>query len=297
MTILLQWLVDNVWILYVACVIGAAVYLVQALAGQRELRLAMFSLERDRARTRIAQSWVMVLVFAIIGALIFILTVRVVPDLELRVLAEPTTTPTMAAGFSARTVAAQGSPTPEIPMATLASGSLTATVESTPEGTETLVPVVVPSETPAAAPTDTVESPEIGVSGEVGVQMGEFARLVGFSLPSSEVTTAKPLQLTLYWEALQTPEQGYQVFTHLMSSDGRLIAQHDGAPAGGTLPTNGWVGGQSVIDVHSMVFLDQDFTGEAQLVVGMYDPATGRLPTESGDDSVVLPVTIVVVSP
>jgi hypothetical protein len=135
------------------------------------------------------------------------------------------------------------------------------------------------------------------VSGEVHADFGEFAKLVGFSLSAAEVTSAEPLQLTLYWETLQVSDEGYQVFTHLMSTDGSLIAQHDGAPAGGTRPTDGWAVGDSIVDLHTMVFLEPDYTGEAYIVVGMYNPATGRLTVASGDDSITLPVTINVVSP
>jgi len=296
MTIFLQWLVDNVWVFYVACVIGAIVYLIQALAAQRELRLAMFSLERGRARARITQSWVLVFVFIGLGALIFFLTVRVLPELSIDVLDEQPPTATMSAGLNPPTVTSTAVPFKEIPTDTPVPGSSATGVELTLEDTEVPGPTVAFTETPAMPPTDTVEAPQIGVSGEVRVQLGQFARLVGFSLPSAEVRSGEPIQLTLYWEALQTPGQGYQVFTHLLSSDGRLIAQHDGAPAGGTRPTDGWAQGESVIDLHPMVFLESDYIGEATIAVGMYDPATGRLKTESGDDSIVLPVTVNVVS-
>jgi len=292
MTIPLQWLADNVWIFYVACVIGALVYLVQALSAQRELRLAMFSLERDRARSRILQSWILVCIFLGLGVLIYFLTVQVLPDISFGILEEATVTPELTSGINPPTSTPTSMPAAEVIVDTPVPPGEGDSVETVPEDAQNPVPTVAPTEIPDAAPTDTVVASEIGVSGEVRVQFGDFSRLVGFSLPTAEVGSGEALPLTLYWEALQTPQQGYLVFAHLLSTDGLLLAQHDGAPAGGTRPTDGWNAGDSIVDLHTLVFLEPDYVGEAIIAVGLYDPAVGRLLADSGDDSVVLPVTV-----
>ena len=297
MTILLHLLVNNVWVFYVACVIGALVYLVQALSAQRELRLAMFSLEHENARSRIVQSWILVCVFLGLGGLIYFLTVQVLPELSLDILGEATPISTLTAGINPPTSTLTTVPTAEIALETpIPSGEVTG-VEAMEESSDDSAPTVAPAETPEVAPTDTVEAPEIGVSGEVYVQFGDSVRLVGFSLPTAEIESGEPLPLTLYWEALQSPPGGYQVFTHLIGMDGRLIAQHDGAPAGGTRPTDRWNPGDSIVDLHTLVFLEPDYVGEATITVGLYDPAAGRLLAASGDDNVVLPVTVNVSAP
>lgn len=38
------------------------------------------------------------------------------------------------------------------------------------------------------------------------------------------------------------------------------------------------------------------YTGTARIAVGLYDPATGRVTTSTGEDHVVLPITINIVS-
>ncbi len=119
---------------------------------------------------------------------------------------------------------------------------------------------------------------------------GNVARLVGFDAPT-QVTAGETIPLTLYWQAVgaETP-LAYTVFAHLLAADGRLIGQHDGPPANGERPTTGWITGEYITDPHAIRFREQDYTGPAQIAVGLYDPATGaRLPLAGGGDIVVLP--------
>jgi hypothetical protein len=288
MTILLQWLVEHAWIFYAACAVGVIIYLLRALAAQRERRLSLFTLERETATARIMRSWAMVLVFVAIGAAVFVSTAFVLPTLPIYSGGTPPLTPTLAAGVEPSTPAI--TPTPSSAPGSLESTfTPTATIE-----TAAALPPPEPTEVPTPVPTDT---PEAGVSGEVRVRFGDFAELVGYGLPALEVTTAQPLPLTLYWRGLEgTSATNYLVFTHLLSQDGRLIGQHDGAPAGGTRPTTGWVAGEIITDPHSMAFADAAYTGPAKIAVGLYDPATGRVLTDTGDDRVVLPVTLNVIA-
>jgi hypothetical protein len=103
--------------------------------------------------------------------------------------------------------------------------------------------------------------------------------------------------LTLYWRKLEgSSPVNYIVFTHLLTEDGqRLIAQHDGTPAGGTRPLDTWVNGETIVDVHPMTFYDLAYSGTARIAVGLYDPETGRVLSSTGADHVVLPVTINIV--
>jgi hypothetical protein len=287
MTILLQWLVDHAWAFYAVCVVGAIIYVMRALAAQRERRLALFTLERETATARIIQSWAMVLVFVAIGAVIFASTAFIFPSLSTQGPGTPRPTSTLSAGVEPLTPGITPTPSPTL-------GSLAPTFALT--ATNTLVPALSPpepTELPTPAPTDT---PEAALSGEVTVRFGNFAELVGYSLPTAEVSPAQPLALTLYWRGLAgTSTTNYLVFTHLLADDGRLIAQHDGPPAGGTRPTSSWTAGETIADPHPMAFYDTAYAGSARIAVGLYDPATGRALTETGSDSVILPLTINVV--
>jgi hypothetical protein len=136
------------------------------------------------------------------------------------------------------------------------------------------------------------------MSGEVSVRFGDFAELVGYSLPATEVTSAQPLSLILYWRGLGgISPADYLVFTHLLAEDGHLVAQHDGAPANSARPMSTWENGELVTDPHAVAFQDAGYVGPARLVVGLYDPSTGRVTTHTGSDSVVLPVVITILPP
>jgi uncharacterized membrane protein len=105
--------------------------------------------------------------------------------------------------------------------------------------------------------------------------------------------------VTLYWQARRAPLPDYTVFTHVVERDGsseigRIRAQRDVAPDAGAYPTSRWVTGEVVEDA-VRIDLPADLpAGSYDLVVGLYDPLTGRrlpvLDRAGGvvDDSVVL---------
>jgi hypothetical protein len=287
MTILLQWLVEHAWIFYAACAVGIIIYFLRAMAAQRERNLALFTLERETATSRIIQSWAMVLVFVAIGAAIFFSTAFILPKLPTYSAGTPSPTRTLAAGVEPSTPTSALNPTPTL-------GSLVPTLTPTPANAPAPTsPPLEPAEVPTPVPTD---APEAAISGEVRARFGDFAELVGYDLPAGEVTAGQPLPLTLYWRGLEgTSPTNYLVFTHLFAQDGRLIAQHDGPPGAGARPTSSWAAGEVIVDPHPMAFADTAYVGPATIAVGLYDPAVGRVPIDTGADSVVLPVTISVI--
>lgn len=120
----------------------------------------------------------------------------------------------------------------------------------------------------------------------------EGIRLVGFDPPPTSMPASQPFMLTLYWHL---PDgrvvNDYTVFVHLLAEDGRLLAQHDGIPAGGQRSTSEWLPGEYIIDPHEMTWRETGYTGPARIAVGLYDPTTGaRLNTENGSDAYVLPL-------
>ena len=288
MTILVQWLIERAWVFYIICAVGVVIYAVRALIAHRERNLALFTLERETATSRIVQSWAIAMIFTIIGAAAFASITFVLPDLDTGTLAP---SPTLAAGLESPIPITTSTPSPtlgvSVPTFTPALTSASVPTPAPPE----------PPESPTPAPTDT---PETAAWGEVHVRFGDFTELVGYSLPSAEVTTAEPLALTLHWQALEgSSPVDYLVFTHLLSADGNLIAQHDGAPVNGTRPTTGWVTGETIIDLHSMEFKAEfrDYTGIVTIAVGLYDPNDpgNRVSTDTGQDRAILPITINIV--
>ncbi len=280
MTILLQWLIDYTWLLYPVCAIGFVVYVIRALSAQRERGIAQFTIEREIATSHVVQAWAMALVFVVIGAVVFASTTFIFPKLDLDPFSP---TPTLEAGLEITTPTATPAPSPTSGFSV---PTFSSTAASTPAPTS---PPPQPTETPAP------DVPEPAVTGDVNVRFGDFARLLSYGLPAREVATAQPLLLTLQWQSLDgVSPADYWVFTHLLAEDGRLIAQHDGVPAGGTKPTTAWGSGEIILDLHAMTFYDPAYTGPATIVVGMYDPGDSatRVPTELGNDYVVLPITL-----
>jgi hypothetical protein len=90
--------------------------------------------------------------------------------------------------------------------------------------------------------------------------------------------TADSVEVTLYWQALTRIEGDYSVFVHLMQEKGVVLAQHDGAPVEGLLPTWCWLPGEVVGDIHSVPVVSAE--GQPyQIGVGLYDWRTGlRVP-------------------
>jgi hypothetical protein len=288
MTILLQQLVEHAWVFYVACAIGVLIYVMRALAAHRERSLALFTLERETATSRVVRAWAMVFVFVVIGIVIFVGANYVLPSLSADSLGQPSPTATLSSGVQpptpGSTVMLNSTPDVLVP-------TVTSTAAPTPVPT-VLAPL--PTEPPTPEPTET---PPGDVSGGVGVQFGDFLELANFGLPASEFTTAEPLPLTIYWRKLDgNSPVDYLVFTHLLAEDGHLIGQHDGPPAGGARPITQWAAGEIVEDFHPMAFQDTGYVGPARIAVGLYDPATGRALTSTGSDHVILPVAITIVA-
>jgi hypothetical protein len=124
--------------------------------------------------------------------------------------------------------------------------------------------------------------------------------LLGYSLASNEVTRGDVLLLTLHWRALAKMDKAYTVFTHLVDGEGRIWAQMDSQPVGGTHPTTEWEVGEVVHDNYGLLVSLDTPPGEYVLEVGMYFlPTMERLPVldEAGlvvDDKVILRTVVVI---
>jgi len=100
-------------------------------------------------------------------------------------------------------------------------------------------------------------------------RLGNIIELAAYDIRSRE----QSLDIELYWSAVATPELDYTVFVHLVDSDGRLVAQHDGHPLNGVYPTSWWTSGEIVGDSHT---LPSPEDGDGVLYVGMYDAQSGE---------------------
>jgi len=285
MRVLLGWLAQFAWLLYVACGLGAIVYVARALSLQRQLGASLTVFEREATAAQIARFWRLAAIFVLVGVALFALQVYFLPQVSPEELAS--STPTLVG-----LVTSTPTPTPTTTPLAGALPTITATVPPPP-------PPTPPTPVPTATPTVPAEpAPSV----PLGIRLGDVAELVGYDLASVEVRTGQGVGLTLYWRALEgAGTYDYMVFTHLRSPDGTIIAQHDGMPAGGTRPTGGWVAGELIVDYHLLIFREGalGYVGGAEIAVGLYDPAAPnvRLPVAGGGDYIVLPTAITVVGP
>ncbi|MFN8482563.1 MAG: glycosyltransferase family 39 protein [Anaerolineae bacterium] len=141
------------------------------------------------------------------------------------------------------------------------------------------------------APQRVMQAPPVQQA--VGADFPSAIRLVGYDVASEAIPAGGRVSLRLTWQATDAPgSKPLTVFTHLLDANGRVIAQHDSPPANGSRPTTGWTAGEFVADAHDMT-VGGDYTGEASIEIGLYDPATGeRVRTADGADHVVLPTRI-----
>jgi hypothetical protein len=109
-------------------------------------------------------------------------------------------------------------------------------------------------------------------------RLGDHIELVEAHAPSS-VQAGQPLTVSLVWRANAGGLPPLTTFVHLLSAEGKPVAQGDAPPRGGLYPTTVWRAGEIVPDTYSFVAPAELASGRYRLVMGMYDAQTvERLP-------------------
>ena len=122
-----------------------------------------------------------------------------------------------------------------------------------------------------------------------GAAFAEVALLRGFDLPGRSFAAGDVIPLTLHWQAIDPPRADHRVFVHLMDptndSPEGILAQADGLPGGGTYPFWVWAPEEAYSDTMLVAIPPEAAPGRYQLLLGVYDGASGeRLPIVGGDD-------------
>ncbi len=93
------------------------------------------------------------------------------------------------------------------------------------------------------------------------------------------MAAGEPVQLTLLWQALNSPPLDYAVFVHLLDSNNAIVAGSDAQPVNHTYPTTIWTPGERILDPHTLPTPDSLPPGPYRLAIGLYDQPSGeRLP-------------------
>jgi hypothetical protein len=88
----------------------------------------------------------------------------------------------------------------------------------------------------------------------VSAPLGDQITLLGYDLSAEPITGGGRLRVTLYWQSQKHLTNSYTVFVHLFNSAGQLVAQHDGPPVNGAVPTTDWTAGEVITDQHLVEF-------------------------------------------
>jgi len=118
----------------------------------------------------------------------------------------------------------------------------------------------------------------------VNRQLGEHIRLERVRLSTDKLVPGNTLTIVLYWRSDGMVESSYKVFCHLMTEDGRLVAQRDGIPLAGVRPTSTWRADEWIEDSYEILLGADLPPGEYKLSVGMYDgDSMKRVPVHDAD--------------
>ena len=108
------------------------------------------------------------------------------------------------------------------------------------------------------------------------------AELTGYRINEDAFRPGGTLRLNLLWRSVAEVNTSYKVFVHVVNASGEIVAQHDSVPAQGALPTDVWVPGEYVKDLHPIVLPADLAPGTYTLRLGLYDPRSGqRVPVKS----------------
>lgn len=112
---------------------------------------------------------------------------------------------------------------------------------------------------------------------DVFYDLGDQAALIGFDAPD-DVARGDTMEVALYWKAEQDMAINYQVFLHLLDSNGRPVAQSDKLNPG-DFPTSRWPLDKYVRDTHRLKLPATLADGEYVLSTGLWVQTEGwRLP-------------------
>lgn len=119
----------------------------------------------------------------------------------------------------------------------------------------------------------------------VDANIGDTARVRGYTLSAAQVHPGDTLIVTVGWEPLSQTDVPYTVFLHVLDPELGSLAQVDIYPGAGNWATTVWDLGRPFVDQYRLTLpADTPAPDQAQLVIGLYNEATGqRLPVTGAD--------------
>jgi hypothetical protein len=121
---------------------------------------------------------------------------------------------------------------------------------------------------------------EASTPANLQANLNDRITLLGYELPTAQVTAGEKLSLALYWRAQASLDEDYKVFVHVVDPQATQVwGQKDHTPANGARPTSGWAEGEVIVDRVTVPIAADAPPGPYRLQVGMYHFETlARLP-------------------
>ncbi len=107
----------------------------------------------------------------------------------------------------------------------------------------------------------------------VNIGLDNIIRLAGYQILNPNYPNP---QLILYWHALAPLLDNYTVSLRARSADGRVLAQQDGWPVDGLLPTSQWRQGDYVADTHILEIPENEVGQLDHFEIVLYNQDTGQ---------------------
>ncbi|CAN5845309.1 hypothetical protein BH10CHL1_BH10CHL1_23880 [soil metagenome] len=122
-----------------------------------------------------------------------------------------------------------------------------------------------------------------GVYTDSAVNFANKIRMAAYSLGTHTFLTGDDLLIRLYLKSLAPIDKDYMILVRLVGPDGAIVAHQEGSPGGE--PASKWPLQEVRYDYHEMVIPSNAPSGEYQLTVAIYDPATPNLQLPVGSSA------------
>jgi hypothetical protein len=109
-----------------------------------------------------------------------------------------------------------------------------------------------------------------------GAALGEAMTLESARFEPPALAGGDALYVRLAWRPQQALLLDYKLFVHVADESGHPVVQWDGFPCLNTARTSTWQAGEILVDHVVLAIPRETVAGEYGLLVGFYDPATGK---------------------
>ncbi|MEM7348433.1 MAG: protein kinase, partial [Chloroflexota bacterium] len=110
----------------------------------------------------------------------------------------------------------------------------------------------------------------------IGANLGGQISLEAYDLPRLQFKPGVAIGLTFFWKALTPPDDNYNLFINLTTTQGGIVSQIEGPPI---KSTNSWGINEIIVDPYQLAIPVTTAPGEYQVRVGLYNPnSQTRLP-------------------